>query len=309
MNYYPLVSILINNYNYGHFLQTAIDSALNQIYQNIEVIVVDDGSTDNSHGVIVSYGDQIIPVFKANGGQASAFNSGFDTSQGEIICFLDADDLFTPDKIIKIVEIFRSHQNLNWIFHPLQLVDKQFKILNTETYRGTSGIYDLSKHLRRGKLRGHLPFQSLATSGMCFQRSCLEKILPMPEIINITSDDYIKYAGLGLGKGFILLEPLAQQRIHGNNAYTLRPDKQALRAKIAMLTAYWLRVNFPELVKFANNLFAAGLSTYQSLDNSHNNQQKLIDKYLSLVNPSQKLEIYLRSFYRRLKNYFSGTIN
>ncbi len=73
----PLVSILINNYNYGRFLSKAIDSALNQEYQNIEVIVVDDGSTDDSRKIIESYGERIKPVLKENGGQASAFNAGF----------------------------------------------------------------------------------------------------------------------------------------------------------------------------------------------------------------------------------------
>jgi glycosyltransferase involved in cell wall biosynthesis len=72
---HPLVSILINNYNYGRFLTEAIDSALNQTYSNIEVIVVDDGSTDNSQEIIKSYQDKIIPILKPNGGQASAIRN------------------------------------------------------------------------------------------------------------------------------------------------------------------------------------------------------------------------------------------
>ncbi|NEQ67311.1 MAG: glycosyltransferase, partial [Symploca sp. SIO2D2] len=60
----PLVSILINNYNYGRFLSEAIDSALKQSYSNIEVIVVDDGSTDNSQEIIKSYGEKIVPILK-----------------------------------------------------------------------------------------------------------------------------------------------------------------------------------------------------------------------------------------------------
>ena len=93
MNSYPLVSILINNYNYDRFISQAIDSALNQTYPNVEVIVVDDGSTDNSLVVIRNYRDRITPVVKNNGGQASALNAGFSICKGEIICLLDADDL------------------------------------------------------------------------------------------------------------------------------------------------------------------------------------------------------------------------
>src|SRR5579872_6996796 len=99
----PCVTVLINNYNYGRFLREAIDSALKQTYKNIEVVVVDDGSTDESREIIRGYGDRVVPVFKANGGQASAFNEGISASRGEIICFLDSDDIFHPTKVEKVV--------------------------------------------------------------------------------------------------------------------------------------------------------------------------------------------------------------
>ena len=92
----PKVSILINNYNYGRFLAEAIDSALAQTYKNLEVIVVDDGSTDNSREIIASYSDRIVPVLKENGGQASAFNAGFERARSDWIAFLDSDDIFFP---------------------------------------------------------------------------------------------------------------------------------------------------------------------------------------------------------------------
>ena len=99
MRYTPLVSVIVNNYNYGHFLSEAIDSALAQTYTRTEVIVVDDGSTDDSSEIIAGYGDRIIPVLKENGGQASAFNAGFAKSRGDVICFLDADDYLFPQAI------------------------------------------------------------------------------------------------------------------------------------------------------------------------------------------------------------------
>src|SRR5215208_719446 len=88
---YPLVSVLISNYNYEGFLREAVNSALNQTYPNVEVVVVDDGSTDNSREVIASYRERVVPVLKENGGQASACNAGFQVSRGEIAIFLDAD--------------------------------------------------------------------------------------------------------------------------------------------------------------------------------------------------------------------------
>src|SRR5580658_6500060 len=105
----PFVSILINNYNYGRFLGEAVRSAIAQSYWNREIIVVDDGSTDNSLPIAQSFGNMIRLIAKQNGGQASAFNAGFAASRGQIICLLDADDVFLPGKVERIVEVFREN--------------------------------------------------------------------------------------------------------------------------------------------------------------------------------------------------------
>ena len=298
-----LVSILINNYNYERFLSDAIESALEQTYKNIEIIVVDDGSTDKSLEIIQNYGNKITPILKKNGGQASAFNAGFAHSQGEIICFLDADDTFIPEKIAKIVNIFQSHEQVGWCFHPLKLVNGDLSdspYSQSPAYTGESGVYDIRSNIKQGQLSGTLPFAGTATSGLCFRRSLLQEILPMPESIRITSDDYLKYSAFGRGQGFVLLEELAWQRIHGDNAYTFRPDKQALRASIEILTAYWLRKNTPDLAKFANNIFAQGLSKYRSLKSKNADCQKNVEEYLSLLTLTEKLNINLRILYYRL---------
>src|SRR6188474_3407037 len=106
-----LVSVIIDNYNYGRFLREAIDSALGQTYPRVEVIV-DDGSTDDSRAVIAAYGDRVVPVLKENGGQASAFNAGFAASRGELICFLDSDDAFKPEKVAAVVRFIEADGKL-----------------------------------------------------------------------------------------------------------------------------------------------------------------------------------------------------
>src|SRR5205085_8851297 len=92
----PLVSIVVTNYNYARYLERAVDSALRQTYRPLEVIVVDDGSTDESRTVIAGYGDRVRPVLRSNGGNAAAYNSGFAASRGDILLFLDADDALYP---------------------------------------------------------------------------------------------------------------------------------------------------------------------------------------------------------------------
>lgn len=105
----PKVSIVIPVYNGANYMREAIDSALNQTYQNCEVIVVNDGSTDETEQIALSYGDRIRYFAKENGGVSTALNVGIKNMTGEYFCFLPHDDLFVQDKIeVQISEIQKS---------------------------------------------------------------------------------------------------------------------------------------------------------------------------------------------------------
>lgn len=291
-----LVSIIINNYNYGRFLREAIDSALNQTYPHIEVIVVDDGSTDNSREIIASYKEQIIPVLKENGGQASTFNAGFAASNGEIICILDSDDLFLPKKVAEVVNVFGQHQDISWCFHHLRFVDHKTGAFIQLSRESGSRVCDFRTHIKKA-----MPFDLPATSGLCFTRSLLQLILPMPESSGVMlSDHYLKVTALALSKGYLLDEELGVVRVHDNNRYTAKDNKQ-LKANIAILTAYCMRTNWPVLAKHANNLFAHGLSIAWKIGGVEAEATQTVKSYLSTVSPLERLEIGLRAFYRRLK--------
>lgn len=298
----PFVSIIISNYNYGRFLSEAIDSAINQTYVNKEVIVVDDGSTDNSRAVIASYGNLIVPVLKQNGGQASAFNAGFAASHGDIICMLDSDDIFFPNKLTQIVEIFTQHPDIDWCSHILKQIHTDIIGTNNSSLQKvkheSSKEYDFRNHIKKGRL----PFNHAATSGLCFTRSLLKKILPMPEVITITSDNYLKFTASALSKGFFLDKELTLQRLHGNNAYSLRKDKQPLKARIRIITAVWLRKNFQITAKFANNLFALGLATYWCNGGVETEYKETVKCYFLSISSLEKSEIFLRAYYHWGKN-------
>lgn len=109
------LSIIINNYNYARFLPACIDSVLAQDYSDFEIVVVDDGSTDNSREIIAGYGERIVSVLKANGGQASSFNAGFSASSGDVLCMLDSDDTFLPGKLSAIATLFQN-PDVDWVF-------------------------------------------------------------------------------------------------------------------------------------------------------------------------------------------------
>lgn len=105
--------MIITNFNYADFVGEAINSVINQDYPTIEIIVVDDGSTDNSHEVISEFGKNIKFISKANGGVSSARNMGMNNARGDFFAFLDADDFWTKDKIRKQVEkILESNNHL-----------------------------------------------------------------------------------------------------------------------------------------------------------------------------------------------------
>jgi hypothetical protein len=105
----PLVSIVITSYNYEHYLRATIDSALAQSYPRTEVIVVDDGSTDSSPAVIASYGDAVTAILRENGGEAAASRSGLDASRGDIVLFLDSDDLLDADAVERLMREWRPN--------------------------------------------------------------------------------------------------------------------------------------------------------------------------------------------------------
>src|ERR1700679_1988111 len=116
-----LATIVIVNFNYAEFVAAAIDSALEQSYDALEVIVVDDGSTDGSREVISSYGDRIRSLFQENGGQGAAYNAGWREARGEFVLFLDSDDVLAKDTIAKVVAAFQGSDAVKAQFYLRQV--------------------------------------------------------------------------------------------------------------------------------------------------------------------------------------------
>jgi len=222
----PLVSIIIDNYNYGRFLPEAIDSALNQDYPSKDVIVVDDGSTDNSREVIAGYGSKVTPVLQHNRGQASAFNAGFQRSQGEVILLLDADDVLFPTAAARAVEAFREPQIIkaHW---PLQIVDEQ----GARTGKLSPTLPLAEGDLRQEVLKaGPWCVATPPTTGNAWTRRFLESVLPMPEErYRICADAYLVALGLVCGPSRLVPEPQGLYRLHGRNQYAGQPFLQKLR--------------------------------------------------------------------------------
>lgn len=125
-----IISAVIPVYNGERFLAETIDSVLGQTYPNLECIVVDDGSTDETASIVRSYGGRVRYVEKPNGGVSSARNLGIKTATGQLIAFLDADDLWRPDKIEHQVEIFLRNQDVGLIYSAVRLVDETGSVIS-----------------------------------------------------------------------------------------------------------------------------------------------------------------------------------
>jgi glycosyltransferase involved in cell wall biosynthesis len=223
----PLVTTLINNYNYGRFLRRAIDSALDQTYGNTETVVVDDGSTDESLRIIAKYGDRVSEVLKENGGQPSAFNAGVAKSRGDILCFLDSDDYFAPNKVEEVVRCFQRHRNQGsnfLVYHLLEVVDESGVGLGDLI---PERVFDCPPNLYRfaSKYR-FIPYIAAPTSGLAVTRSLANRIFPLPTDAKISADDFVVRAAALIGNIYGMDKALGAYRVHrANRWFHRRPVK------------------------------------------------------------------------------------
>ena len=235
------VDVVINNYNYGRFLTAAIDSALAQVHEPVRVIVVDDGSSDDSPQIIRGYGDRILPVLKRNGGQASALNAGFAESEGEAVIFLDADDVLLPDIARRVAAALAAAPTACKVQYPLAVIDE----------RGmATGSRKPHAHLPlpAGDLRRHavtFPFDLpwLPTSGNAFSARLVRRLFPIPEEeFRLGSDWYLQHLTPLLGDVIALDAVGACYRVHGENRYeragaTLDLEQLRETIRLAAVTA------------------------------------------------------------------------
>jgi glycosyltransferase involved in cell wall biosynthesis len=209
------VSIVINNYNYEHFLGRAIESALDQSYDPVEVVVVDDGSTDGSRGVMRRYSDRVVIVEQANGGQAAAINAGFVACRGDLVIFLDADDALYPTAAECIVQ--RFHPGVAKLQFRLDAVDENGAALGFTNPPDSQPLGDgrvVETLVRSGR------YVVPVMSGNAYPRQVLERILPMPaDEWRIAADGYLVTAAPFFGTVAAIEECLGAYRIHGSNAW------------------------------------------------------------------------------------------
>jgi len=223
-------SVVIDNRNYARFLGAAIDSALAQSHPACEVVVVDDGSTDDSRDVIARYGDRVVPVLRPHGGQAAALNAGFAAARGDLVLFLDSDDVLEPDAVAAAVA---EHERAPFakVHWPLRRVDVEGRDL---------GTLDPPVALPEGDLtavvveRGPGAYTTPPTSGNAYARAFLEQVMPVPEELRMAADGFLYGLAPLFGRIARLPRPLAHYRQHPASLFGARPLDERLAHAVAV---------------------------------------------------------------------------
>jgi len=221
------VSIIIANYNYEKYVAASIESALASDWPNVEVIVVDDGSTDNSRAVIDGFGDRIAKIYNENGRQRVANNTGFAHATGDIIIFLDADDLILPSAARKICEIWRP--GVSKVQVQMLRIDE-----NGTTFGAPFpewGTVPTPQDIRTWALTT-TEYPTPPGSGNAYARDFLEKFFPVgPQHDDFTDSTCLVMAPI-LGDVLTIREPLVLYRRHGSNDSNLLANSSFLAREV-----------------------------------------------------------------------------
>lgn len=216
----PKITIAIPVYNGSNFMKVAIDSALAQTYDNKEILVINDGSTDNgeTEKIALSYGNKIRYIKKENGGVATALNLAIKEMKGDYLSWLSHDDIYKPYKIEKQIETIKKLEDKTTIlFSNVELIDEKGEIFCTTNYSNLmtheelcQGIYPVIK----GTVNG---------CSMLISKKCFDKVGLFNENLK-TSNDYEMWLRLFKEfKSYLIEEPLIQYRIHKNQDTTKSP--------------------------------------------------------------------------------------
>jgi glycosyltransferase involved in cell wall biosynthesis len=205
----PKVSVIVPAYNAAGFIGETLDSVLNQTFEDFEIVVVDDGSTDETLGVVKSYGRRVRWAVQNHGGQARAINRGIQIAQGEYFAYLDADDLFRPRKLDVQTRYLDEHSQIDVVY-----TDQYY----TTPKGGT--VLVKSQPIDGFRL---LQYCYISRITVMHRRACLDRVGPFNEQVT-GSDDWDMWVRMSeCCRMAYIDEALSEYRIHGRNTSFIRP--------------------------------------------------------------------------------------
>lgn len=230
---YPRVSLVVPVYNAENYVAEAIESILAQTYSNVELIVIDDGSSDGSLEILHTYADRCTVISQENRGQSAALNAGWQASTGEILGYLSADDKLESNAVECLVSVWRAHPEAVMIYPDYWLIDESSRAIR----RVHAPAFDYTDVV----LRGACP----VGPGALFKRELLEltggwdcKLRQIPDY------DFLLRVGL-FGHVLRVREILASFRVHGGSQTFAASDEAKAREYLYVFEKYFSRDDVP----------------------------------------------------------------
>ena len=210
------VSVVIPAYNQARFLRSAVESVLAQTQPADDVVVVDDGSTDETRDVLDYYGNRIAVIHQSNLGVSSARNRGFRATTGSLVAFLDADDAWMPTKLAQQVALFDSDPGLGLVHVGVTFIDGEGNSLG-QTSAGLDGwVFEELVRFRRPVILG-------GGSGFVVRRALVDRVGGFDEELSTSADWDLFVRIAGQARVGFIPDPLLQYRLHGSNMHTQIP--------------------------------------------------------------------------------------
>lgn len=229
----PLVSAIIPTFNRARFLETAVESALNQTYEPIEVIVVNHGSTDDTTKIMEDFGSRILGVSiggRGRGGVASPRNEGLRRASGKFVAFLDDDDVWHPAKIEKQVLVMKGHPSLGLVATNARIIDERANPIRDRYFDNLSLESDVVRQLAEDNF--------VIVSSVLASREIVEDcgmFATHPDLFMV--EDYLLWLQIAARAHFALIdEALIDYRSH-SGSHAKASSMKALRQRRAVLRA------------------------------------------------------------------------
>jgi glycosyltransferase involved in cell wall biosynthesis len=245
----PLISVLIDTYNHERYIEQAIMSVLEQDFpaSEMEIVVVDDGSTDCTPSIVEKFLSRLRYVRKKNGGQASAFNAAIPELRGSIVAFLDGDDWWAKQKLSVVAAAFEANPGIAAVGHGFYEVrdtePPHQMFVPAETCHLDVSSIDAARLADAG-------LTMLGTSRLSIRRDILNRIGLLPEELIFCADAPIFTLALALGGAIVIDQPLCYYRQHSDSLFAHNPSDLASSRKRIELLGFNLNYVPPRLLEF-----------------------------------------------------------
>lgn len=232
----PAITVLIDTYNHERFIEEAIVSVREQDFPRaeIEILVVDDGSTDRTPEIVRKFEPHIRLLRKGNGGQASAFNVGIPEARGEFVAFLDGDDWWAKEKLSVVMDYLADRPHVGIVGHGIHEVD-------SDTGRTSATVPQHAREISLDTVSNGRFFRQMmcffGTSRVTIRRNVLSHVLPVPESLVVEADEFMSIMSTAYSASALIQRPLTFYRLHADNLFQVRTKDEVKQRRIQKVLA------------------------------------------------------------------------